>query len=473
MGKVVRKDSTGISLTVSDLSNTLELQLYRGDLEFVMNGRRLTTLKTIMSNVFNNKFDSIILNGLDKDGNSIEIPISYSQSEGTVELGYPNEVVGQLFQELWFEGKCVGTCRNGHPAQFVDSQGGHILVKEANMSEVAQFPESFMGVFTFTQTNGNFVKMTWFGNVNDISTKDWETQSSSRILYLDTEGVGSGGFSTLSPSPGYRKIKAAAIVKYSTGSSENGRIVVRPTFGTLMADIEDVDGDTATMVDNDVFLKKDFTSNLWKKITWATISSYIKDILTYLKAGTLTNYTKISEFGIELVGTATQWDDLDFPLIVKATGAGKPTLTTITGNIKAYTWAIGDSLDIDSTELAHRFKPETNTAKFHVHIVTNGSDTTDRFIRFNFEYVQANFSGVMTGTTVGNIDLLIPANTPDRTHLIYNIGDYTTLRIGSQIVGWFTRVAATGTAPTNNPFVLKLQCHAEVDSLGSKDIVTK
>jgi len=95
------------------------------------------------------------------------------------------------------------------------------------------------------------------------------------------------------------------------------------------------------------------------------------------------------------------------------------------------------------------------------------------FLRFQFEYLAANFNGVMAGTTVGAVDLLIPANTPDRTHLILDIGDYTTLNIGSQIVGRFSRVASVGAAPTNNPFVLKLQIHAEKDSIGSNLITTK
>jgi len=65
-----------------------------------------------------------------------------------------------------------------------------------------------------------------------------------------------------------------------------------------------------------------------------------------------------------------------------------------------------------------------------------------------------------------------PANTANRTHLIYDIGDYTNLNSGSQIIGRFSRVAAAGTAPTNNPFVLKFQLHTEFDKLGTNNITT-
>jgi hypothetical protein len=190
--------------------------------------------------------------------------------------------------------------------------------------------------------------------------------------------------------------------------------------------------------------------------------------------GGAANYTEIDANGQPaLSGDATQWDDIDLPLIIKSTGAGAPTLTTIAGNVKGYTYAVNDGLDIDAQELKHGAKQGATTSKIHVHILTNGTNANDRYVRYQFEYLHANMNAVMSGTTVGAVDLLIPANTADRTHLIFNIGDYTNLNIGSQIIGRFSRVAAVGAAPTNNPFVLKLQIHSEFDQLGSDQITTK
>jgi hypothetical protein len=195
-------------------------------------------------------------------------------------------------------------------------------------------------------------------------------------------------------------------------------------------------------------------------------------IATTAKGGTTTNYGQLDANGLRLYGSATQYNDIDFPLIVKTTGANLPTRTAIAGNVFGYIYAVNDCLDIDSTELHHGAKAGSTLSKFHVHIVTNGLDTTARYVRFTFEYLHANFGGVMAGATVGAIDLLIPANTPDRTHLIFDIGDYTNLNAGSQIVGRFCRVAATGAAPTNNPFVLKFQLHSEFDKLGTNNITS-
>jgi hypothetical protein len=175
----------------------------------------------------------------------------------------------------------------------------------------------------------------------------------------------------------------------------------------------------------------------------------------------------------KLNDSATLWDDLDLPLIIRTTGVGIPSRTLISGGVYGYTYAVNDGLDIDAQELQHRFKQAATTGKFHVHILTNGSNTSDRYVKFTFEYLHSNIGGVFAGATITSPELLIPANTPDRTHLIFDIGDYTALNIGSQIIGRLTRVAATGTAPGSAPFVLKCQIHLEIDSLGSKQITSK
>jgi hypothetical protein len=81
------------------------------------------------------KATTVVLYGLDDLGAPIEIPITFSQTERTVEIQMQN-VTGQVFEELFIDAKCSGIVRNGYPAQFIGSQGGHIVVKEANMAEV-------------------------------------------------------------------------------------------------------------------------------------------------------------------------------------------------------------------------------------------------------------------------------------------------------------------------------------------------
>lgn len=70
---------------------------------------------------------------------------------------------------------------------------------------------------------------------------------------------------------------------------------------------------------------------------------------------------------------------------------------------------------------------------------------------------------------------MIPANTPDRTHRIVPIGvvPLPTGKIGAQIYPRLSRVAATGTAPTNDPFITMLQVHIECDTPGSRETAAK
>lgn len=221
--------------------------------------------------------NQIVLNGFDRLGNPITVNMLYNTAYGVVEFQYPDGTTIQDGLELWFVAKCQGACRNGYGAQFVSSQGGHIVVKEAVAAELNTQPQLFMGMFTQTAANGEFIKMTWFGSVNDVVTTEYEAQGAAKILYVDMEGTGARGFTTIVPNAPYRKIMAASIQKYSTGGSANGVILVRPTFGTKLSDLDDVDGTDTTIADTDEVIKKD-TAGLWKKVTWANVKTLLGNI---------------------------------------------------------------------------------------------------------------------------------------------------------------------------------------------------
>jgi hypothetical protein len=92
------------------------------------------------------------------------------------------------------------------------------------------------------------------------------------------------------------------------------------------------------------------------------------------------------------------------------------------------------------------------------------------------EWVFANIGDVLSATiTDTSVDLLIPANTTDRTHLIFSISNrlMTGNRIGTHVYARLRRVAAVGAAPTNDPFCSMLQLHVETDTTGSRQIATK
>lgn len=170
-----------------------------------------------------------------------------------------------------------------------------------------------------------------------------------------------------------------------------------------------------------------------------------------------------------------EWTDIDFPIIIRTTGPGIPTLAVLNGNITMPQWQVNDVNVCESQEFVHAWKEGTEV-QWHLHLMTNGVDGTDRFVRFNLEYGYVNVGGAWTfPAAVTTADLLIPANTPDRTMLVFNLATFTpsALKIAAHAVARLQRVAAVGAAPTANPFVPMLQMHVQVNTLGSRTVSAK
>lgn len=189
------------------------------------------------------------------------------------------------------------------------------------------------------------------------------------------------------------------------------------------------------------------------------------------------NVTVIEPDGtLRFDGDASVWVDIDFPIIVRTTGVGIPTLQTLKGNITAPQWQVNDFNVCEGQELIHGWK-EGSAGQWHIHIVTNGTDATDRFLKFQIEWTYGVLGDPLANIiTTTSAELKIPADTDDRVHFIFNIGNpvsLTNLHIGSHIWARLKRIAATGTAPTDDPFCSMLQMHVECDTVGSRQITTK
>lgn len=170
--------------------------------------------------------------------------IYWHETDGTFNLVLKNGTILQSGQEIHFYGKASGAIANGDPCQFAGVQGDHILVKKAVAAEIDANPEYFIGVATQNIANGDFGYITWFGKINGVYTKtpanndaaDWVNGD---LLYLN---MTTGYLTKTEPTAPTRRIVVAAVVKIQTGSSENGIIIVRPTLGMKLGDLDDVDG---------------------------------------------------------------------------------------------------------------------------------------------------------------------------------------------------------------------------------------
>jgi len=173
--------------------------------------------------------------------------------------------------------------------------------------------------------------------------------------------------------------------------------------------------------------------------------------------------------------TNEYWRDIDFPIIIRTTGVGIPTLVALNGNLLLPQWAVNDYNVSESQEFVHEWK-EGSTCYWHLHLTTNGVDITNRYVRFEIEYGYVTPNGQWAfPATIDSGDLLIPANTPTKTMFILSLGSFTPTgtRIGGHCVARLKRIASTGTAPTNNCWIPMLQQHIICDSAGSRNISSK
>jgi hypothetical protein len=187
------------------------------------------------------------------------------------------------------------------------------------------------------------------------------------------------------------------------------------------------------------------------------------------------SYTEIEPAGTLVAhGDARCWVDIDFPIIIRTTGTGVPTLTSLVGNLTAPQWNVNDYNICEGQEMIHGWV-EGSTCYWHVHLITAAQDATDRYVKFEIEYAYATLYGTLTGAIIANSEeLLIPANTTTRTHLIYPIANFTPdIKIGAQVYARLKRVTASGAAPSADPFVPTLQMHVLCDTIGSRKLGLK
>lgn len=171
----------------------------------------------------------------------------------------------------------------------------------------------------------------------------------------------------------------------------------------------------------------------------------------------------------------SRWTDIDFPIIIRTTGPNVPTLVALQGNITAPQWPVNSYAVCEGQELVHSWV-EGSDLHWHCHVITNGVDTTDRYLKWEIEWCWADVGGVLSNViTTTSPDIVIPANTPSKTHILCSIGTHVLqAKIAGHIYARLRRVASlTGTAPTNNPWCTMLQIHIKNDYLGSKNIGTK
>jgi len=206
-------------------------------------------------------------------------------------------------------------------------------------------------------------------------------------------------------------------------------------------------------------------------------------ILTNPKFGNVTGgkYLEVlPDSGLAVQRGGSPYDDMNFTFSTgRVSQANFPNWETMLSPFYAYTFAINDYIQLAAQEFPHSWEEGTE-AEVHVHAITNGLDTTDRYVKHQVSLTWANAysesdHSVYDTVTVLETEITIPANTADRTHFVRSIGTLpmTGGKVGAYIGIVYKRISADGAAPTEDPFIIAVGLHIKKNTNGSIGLTGK
>lgn len=170
--------------------------------------------------------------------------VYWNTDEETLNLVMPDNVLYQFGEELFFpaNNQSGADITDGTPVMFAGTLGasGRLLIQKA-IADGSLKASYTMGLVTHTIANGDEGKVTWFGKVRGIDTTGspyGEVWADGDILYISPTTA--GYLTKVKPEAPDLTIEVAAVVH----AAANGTLVVRPTWGQKLVDLDDVDGTT-------------------------------------------------------------------------------------------------------------------------------------------------------------------------------------------------------------------------------------
>jgi len=188
--------------------------------------------------------DTIVVDALRLDPNAGESLTStgemiWDQAAESVEImlrsngGTPT--VMRVGQDEFFYAKAASNVTRGQVVAFVGTDGssGHILCAPFLANGTAP-SKTVIGVASQSATQGQFLHVLWRGKLRNINTSGYQ----QGILYASPTVA--GGLQSPAPISPNNKVTVAVAIN----STNNGTLLVRPTFADRLADLETVVADS-------------------------------------------------------------------------------------------------------------------------------------------------------------------------------------------------------------------------------------
>lgn len=419
----------------------------------------------------------------------------------TLQVRVSDEVTLQVGQEnlIWVKNDDTVDFTSGDVVYVSGGLGTNVLAKLATAADAEKAPRT-VGIVTenIAQSNSGFVCTQ--GIVHGMNTLAWD--EGTRLFVSTTPG---DMVATPPAKPNTVVVCGIVIRQHAT----EGEMYVRIRLYNSLGDLNTV-SITDPVTGN--LLQYNGSTTLWENTsTPSTGSLTLANGLIVNNSGGTTGDTQIKTdtesnaifvdasadtvniagttngvrfdkgHGLTYIGSAVEYNDLTpIPLLTQRVGASNnPTLSSMIGNIYQLTFAVGDYV-FGAYELTHEYVEGADIYP-HVHWATNGTDTSDRYAKYEIEYSISNhkesapFDALFPATQLATGETLIPANTGSLAHILTPLTTISGsgLKIGSYILYRFRRIAASSTAPTSNPFCINLGFHITVNTLGSRAIGTK
>lgn len=158
--------------------------------------------------------------------------LTWNEVDGTVDVSLNDDVTLQVGQEQLFYGKAFQqNILNGQPVMFAGVEGNHFRIKVADPNVINLNPEYFIGIATQDIDSGEFGYVSEFGFVRGVNVLESDYQIGD-ILWFDSQGTGSDGWTAIKPDRGYAQIRMAAVIKLNQNVNQTytGTIFVRPNI---------------------------------------------------------------------------------------------------------------------------------------------------------------------------------------------------------------------------------------------------
>lgn len=200
------------------------------------------------------------------------------------------------------------------------------------------------------------------------------------------------------------------------------------------------------------------------------------------KFGDITNgnYSEIETDGTYSAhGNALTWNDSMIPASTFRTGGTALAFAEFKGNIYMHRLDIGDIFYVQ-IQLPHNMAVNTMISP-HLHLACNSAiETTNYNVEVTTEYSWANIgSAFPENVVVSSGQILSFQNSPQYTHKLLELADITPTTgqggISSYVIFRVERIEASTQpiSPANSVFILGMDIHYQIDTLGSRQEIVK